>query len=105
MIVIRRRRRVIAQLNGPSPRLVDVANLQPIVTKAMIKLRGYRKIHRDAVFVHPTPDIVELFTCPLQLAKSHEGLRQDRALKEISHLIFFENSRSEEHTSELQSRG
>ena len=36
VIVIGRRRRVVAELDGPSPRLLDLADLQIIFTKAMI---------------------------------------------------------------------
>ena len=52
--------------------------------------REYCKIHRDAVFVHPALDFVELFACLLRVAHSYEGLRQDRPLIEISKVIFVE---------------
>jgi hypothetical protein len=50
MKLIRRRRRVIAQLDGPSPRLVDVANLKRKFATATINLHGYCKIQRATSF-------------------------------------------------------
>src|SRR5215212_4757025 len=91
VIVIGCRRRVVAKLNGPSPCLLYVADLQTIFSKAMIKWREDCEIQRYAVFVHAASDIVELFARPLRLAESHVGFRQDCSLKEISKLIFAED--------------
>ena len=68
MIAIGCRSGIIAKLDCLSSRPIEFGNLQTIFTEAMIKLGEYCEVQRDAVFVQATLDIVELFTCSLQVA-------------------------------------
>ena len=92
MVLVRCRGGVVAQLDRPSSRLIEFGNLQTIFAQAVIELRGNCKVQWNAILFEAALNIDELLACPLRVAQSHESLRQDRSLKEISKLVFVESS-------------
>ena len=68
MVLIGCRGGVVAQLDCPSSRLIKFGNLQAIFPQTVIKLRGYRKIQRNAILFEAALNVIELFACSLRVA-------------------------------------